>query len=203
MYQGRYSERANTAPVRKGTAKRRRLRWSKQFAVLACVAVLLTGFVGSSLAWLMAGTKPIKNVFEPGNVPPTIVEEMNGTVKNDVTVKNTGNVDAYIRAKLVFTWQDSSENVYGQTPLEKIDYEIQWVLDGWKKGSDGYYYYTSKVGSGESTGVLATGIKQITPNPAEGYTLHVEVLAESIQAEPSGENGAAYEAWGVDPAKLG
>lgn len=183
MYQGKYSERANTAPVRKGTAKRRRLRWSKQFAVLACVAVLLTGFVGSSLAWLMAGTKPIKNVFEPGNVPPTIVEQMNGTVKNNVTVKNTGNVDAYIRAKLVFTWQNEEGEVLGVAPTSN-DYTISWTNEGWKKGSDGYYYYTTPVAPGGSTGELATGIKQTTPNPAEGYTLHVEVLAESIQAEP-------------------
>ena len=202
MYQGRYSERANTAPVRKGTAKRRRLRWSKQFAVLACVAVLLTGFVGSSLAWLMAGTKPIKNVFEPGNVPPTIVEEMNGTVKNNVAVKNTGNVDAYIRAKLVFTWQNKAGEVLGVAPTSN-DYTISWTKAGWEDGSDGYYYYTTPVVPGGSTGVLATNIEQVNPNPAEGYTLHVEVLAESIQAEPSGENGAAYEAWGVDPAKLG
>lgn len=183
MYQGRYSERANTAPVRKGTAKRRRLRWSKQFAVLACVAVLLTGFVGSSLAWLMAGTKPIKNVFEPGNVPPTIVEEMTGTVKNDVAVKNTGNVDAYIRAKLVFTWQNEAGEVLGVAPTFG-DYTITLGNEGWEDGPGGYYYYTTPVVPGGSTGVLATDIKQITSNPAEGYTLHVEVLAESIQAEP-------------------
>ena len=203
MYQGKYSERANTAPVRKGTAKRRRLRWSKQFAVLACVAVLLTGFVGSSLAWLMDSTTEVKNEFVPGDVTPEVTEAFDHAVKNNVQIKNTGNVDAYIRAKLVFTWQDSSENVYGQTPLENIDYEIQWVLDGWKKGFDGYYYYTTPVVPGGSTKVLATGITQKVPAPAEGYTLHVEVLAESIQAEPSGENGAAHKAWGVDPAALG
>lgn len=196
MYQGKYSERANTAPVRKGTAKRRRLRWSKQFAVLACVAVLLTGFVGSSLAWLMAGTKPIKNVFEPGNVPPTIVEQMNGTVKNNVTVKNTGNVDAYIRAKLVFTWQNKAGEVLGVAPTVG-DYTITWTKAGWEDGSDGFYYYTTPVAPGGSTGVLATNIEQVITNPAEGYTLHVEVLAESIQAEPS---SAVKEAWGWSPA---
>lgn len=196
MYQGKYSERANTAPVRKGTAKRRRLRWSKQFAVLACVAVLLTGFVGSSLAWLMAGTKPIKNVFEPGNVPPTIVEEMNGTVKNNVTVKNTGNVDAYIRAKLVFTWQNEAGEVLGVAPTSD-DYTISWTKEGWVDGPGGYYYYTTPVVPGGSTKVLATGIMQVSPNPAEDYTLHVEVLAESIQAEPV---KAVKEAWNWTPS---
>ena len=183
MYQGRYSQSANPAPVRKGTARRRRLRWSKQFAVLACVAVLLTGFVGSSLAWLMDSTTEVKNEFVPGDVTPGVTEGFDGSVKSDVKIQNTGNVDAYIRAKLVFTWQNEAGEVLGVAPTSD-DYEIYWTTAGWKVGPGDYYYYTSKVGSGESTGVLATGIKQITPNPAEDYTLHVEVLAESIQAEP-------------------
>lgn len=195
MYQGRYSERANTAPVRKGTAKRRRLRWSKQFAVLTCVAVLLMGFVGSSLAWLMDSTPKVKNEFIPGDVTPEVTEGFDGNVKSDVKIQNTGNVDAYIRAKLVFTWQNKAGEVLGVAPTFG-DYTITWEKKGWEEGFGGYYYYTSKVGSGESTGVLATGIKQITPNPAEGYTLHVEVLAESIQAEP--EN-AVIDAWNWSP----
>lgn len=199
MYQGKYSERANTAPVRKGTAKRRRLRWSKQFAVLACVAVLLTGFVGSSLAWLMDSTEKVENKFIPGDVTPEVTEGFNGNVKSDVKIQNTGNVDAYIRAKLVFTWQNKAGEVLGVAPTS-YDYTISWTKEGWVKGSGGYYYYTSKVGSGESTGVLATGIKQITPNPAEGYTLHVEVLAESIQAEPV---KAVQEAWNWTPSDAG
>ena len=198
MYQGKYSERANTAPVRKGTAKRRRLRWSKQFAILACVAVLLVGFVGSSLAWLMADTEPIENVFEPGEVPPTIVEEMDGTVKNNVTVKNTGNVDAYIRAKLVFTWQNEAGEVLGVAPTSD-DYTIDWKKEGWEDGPGGYYYYKAPVAPEGSTGVLATGIKQLTQNPAEGYTLHVEVLAESIQAEPL---SAVSDAWKWKPSTV-
>lgn len=195
MYQGRYSQSANPAPVRKGTARRRRLRWSKQFAVLACVAVLLTGFVGSSLAWLMAGTEPIRNVFEPGEVPPTIHENMNGNVKSDISIENTGNVPAYIRAKLVITWQDDSGNVYGQAPVLGTDYTMSSLGQGWQKDG-GYYYHTGVVAPGESTGVLFGEIKQIGENPAEGYTLHVEVLAESIQAEPS---KAVSEAWGWTP----
>lgn len=202
MYQGKYSERANTAPVRKGTAKRRRLRWSKQFAVLACVAVLLMGFVGSSLAWLMDSTTEVENKFIPGDVTPGVTEDFDGSVKSDVQIKNTGNVDAYIRAKLVFTWQNEAGEVLGVAPTDR-DYAIFWEMEGWKKGSDGYYYYTTPVAPEGSTGVLATDIKQIASSPAEGYTLHVEVLAESIQAEPSGENGAAHKAWGVNPATLG
>ena len=198
MYQGRYSERANTAPVRKGTAKRRRLRWSKQFAVLACVAVLLTGFVGSSLAWLMDSTTEVKNEFVPGDVTPEVTEDFDDNVKSDVKIQNTGNVDAYIRAKLVFTWQNEAGEVLGVAPTVG-DYTITLGNEGWVDGPGGYYYYTTPVVPRGSTGVLATGIEQVSPNPAEGYTLHVEVLAESIQAEPS---SAVTKAWGVDPSEL-
>jgi len=196
MYQGKYSERSNTTPVRKGTAKRRRLRWSKQFTVLACIAVLLTGLVGSSLAWLMADTGPVINVFEPGKVPPTIHEEMNDNIKRNISIENTGNVPAYIRAKLVFTWQDPEGNILGQVPVVNEDYQMSGIGKGWRPDS-GYYYFTTKVEPGESTGVLCDSITQIGNNPAEGYTLHVEVLSESIQAEPV---KAVQEAWKLTPS---
>lgn len=199
MYQGRYSERANTAPVRKGTAKRRRLRWSKQFAVLTCVAVLLMGFVGSSLAWLMDSTPKVKNEFIPGDVTPEVTEGFDGNVKSDVKIQNTGNVDAYIRAKLVFSWQNEAGEVLGVAPTSD-DYTISWTKEGWVDGPGGYYYYTTPVVPGGSTKVLATGIMQVSPNPADGYTLHVEVLAESIQSEPE---RAVIDAWGWTPYDAG
>ena len=143
MYQGRYSERANTAPVRKGTAKRRRLRWSKQFAVLACVAVLLTGFVGSSLAWLMDSTTEVKNEFIPGDVTPEVTEGFDGSVKSDVKIQNTGNVDAYIRAKLVFTWQNKAGEVLGAAPTDS-DYTITINDTDWEE-IGGYYYCVQKI----------------------------------------------------------
>ena len=199
MYQGKYSERSNTTPVRKGTAKRRRLRWGKQFATLACIAVLLTGLVGSSLAWLMADTAPVINEFEPGEVPPTIHEEMNGNIKSNISVENTGNVPAYIRAKLVITWQDNEGNVLGKVPVEGDDYRVSGIGQGWVHDS-GYFYYTSKVEPGHSTGVLCGSIEQTGVNPADGYTLHVEVLAESIQSEPE---RAVIDAWGWTPSDAG
>ena len=196
MYQGKYSERANTAPVRKGTAKRRRLRWSKSFAVLACVAVLLTGFVGSSLAWLMDGTDPVVNEFTPGKVSTSIEESMAGNEKSNVYFTNTGNVPAYIRAKLVITWQDGSGNVYGQAPALGVDYTMSGLGSGWQQIGD-YYYYTAVVQPNDDTGVLFASITQTGDNPAAGYTLHVEILAEAIQAEPS---SAVKEAWNWSPA---
>lgn len=183
MYQGKYSDRANTAPARKGTAKRRRLRWSKPFAVLACVAVLLTGFVGSSLAWLMDDTDPVVNEFTPGKVSTSINENLNGNTKSDVSFTNTGNVPAYIRAKLVITWQDGSGNVYGQAPVQGSDYTMSELGSGWVF-QNGYYYYTTVVQPNDDTGVLFASITQMGDNPAAGYTLHVEILAEAIQAEP-------------------
>lgn len=199
MYQGRYSERANTAPARKGTAKRRRLRWSKPFAVLACVAVLLTGFVGSSLAWLMDNTDPVVNEFTPGKVSTSINENMNGNTKSNVSFTNTGNVPAYIRAKLVITWQDGSGNVYGQAPVLGDDYTMSGLGSDWVQSGD-YYYYTAVVQPGGATGVLFSSITQKGENPAEDYTLHVEVLAESIQSEPV---KAVIDAWGWNPYDAG
>ena len=42
--------------------------------------------------------------------------------------------------------------------------------------------------------MLITECKPLKAAPVAGYTLHVEILAQSIQAEP---DAAVKEAWGV------
>lgn len=172
--------------------KVKRLRWNRSFVVLASVLVLAIGLVGTTLAWITTNTESITNTFTPTEVTTTIVEEFENNVKNNVTVKNTGNIDAYIRAMVVVTWQDDAGNVYPGTPAAGTDYQIaipsdnKWVLNG------GYYYYTEKVAAGASTGNLLTNCKPLTDK--KGYHLVVEILSDAIQAEPK---TAVEEAWGV------
>lgn len=195
MYQGKHVSGAKRTPQRK-----RRLRWRKEFVLLCSVAALLTGFVGSTVAYLFTSTEEIENKFTPSSVTSEIEEDFDGNVKSDVKVKNTGDIPAYIRAKYVVTWQDDEGNVYGQLPVAGEDYSITLTLDGWDVGSDGYYYWTSSVPVGDTTGILIDVCKPLKAAPAEGYTLSVEILAEAIQAEPS---SVVAEAWGVTVAADG
>ena len=156
----------------------------KSILMLATMVLLLTFAVGGTIAYIVTSSGPVTNVFTPGTVGTSIKESFDRSVKNDVTVKNTGTVGSYIRAAVVVTWQDADGNVYGEAPVVGTDYRIVWSLEGWTGKSDGFYYYKTVVDPGASTGVLFTGCKPLKAAPAAGYTLHVEILASSIQAEP-------------------
>lgn len=182
----------------KNGRKVKRLRWNRSFVVLASVLVLIIGLVGTTLAFLIDSTTPVINTFTPTKVTGEITEEFDGKVKNNVQVKNTGNIDAYIRAMVVVTWQNDAGNVNATAPVEGTDYTLTWTMDGWVKNGN-YFYYTSKVAPNASTGILLTDCKPVDGKTPDGYHLVVEILSDAIQAEP--EN-AVTDAWGVDPTTL-
>lgn len=179
----------------KNGRKVKKLRWNRTFVVLASVLVLAIGLVGTTLAWIFTSTGEINNIFNPARVTTSVDESFDGQVKTNVKVKNTGNIDAYLRAMVVVNWQDGNGNV---KPAVSGDYTITWTMDGWVE-KDGYYYYTSPVAPDGLTKVLFTDCKPAEGKAPEGYELCVEILADGIQAEPA---GAVVEAWGFDPSKL-
>lgn len=162
----------------------------KSLVLLVCVALLLTCAVGSTVAYLKDGTKTVTNTFDPAEVDIEIEETFDGNVKSDVKIKNVKNIDAYIRAAVIVTWQDDDGKVYATAPVAGTDYTITWKKDGWEAGTDGFYYYTSPVAPGASTGVLFTACQPVAGKAPEGYTLHVEILAQGIQADGTGATTA-------------
>lgn len=167
----------------------------KTLLIVAAVAALLAVAVGSTIAFLVDNDGPIVNTFKPSKVPSEVVEDFKGNVKKEVKIKNKGNIDAYIRAAVVFTWQNEKGEVYPETPVRGTDYSITWTMDDWVKGSDGFYYYKNKVAPSGTTKVLFTDCKQLRAAPADGYTLHVEIIGSAIQAEP---DTAVKSAWDVN-----
>ena len=173
---------------------------SKTVVLLVAIAVLLTVTVGGTVAYLAASTSPVVNVFTPGSVGGGIEETLEGQVKKNVTVTNTGTADAYIRAKIVVTWQNSNGDVYPVMPTAGTDYTIDYGTEkGWTQGTDGFWYYSGKVGAGASTGNLIDTCSPVDGKAPSGYTLHVEILAQAIQAEP---DEAVKSAWGENAANL-
>lgn len=172
---------------------------TKGIIFIAAVMALLLAGVGMTVAYLMDATEEVVNTFTPSTVTSEVDEDFDdeNTVKKDVKIQNTGDIDAYIRAAVVITWQDKDGNVYPQTPVAGTDYSITWSKTGWVDGNDGYYYYSKKVGADAKTGVLISECQPLKAAPAEGYTLHVEILGSAIQAEP---DEAVKSAWGVTVA---
>lgn len=168
----------------------------KTILLLMAAALLMTATVGGTLAYLFAQTDPVENIFEPGRVVPVIHEEFSGSVKNNVTISNSGNVNAYIRAAVVVTWKTADGKIAPVAPVEGTDYVISCPVDSkWTKHTDGYYYYADPVAPGGSTGVLLTGCKlKDGATPPDGCSLNVEILTQAIQAEGMGATGA-IDAW--------
>lgn len=178
--------------VEKPTA-RRHIKKSKPSLLLVALVVLVGVLVGSTVAYLITNTGSVANSFTPAKITTDITEDFDGSVKNNVCVTNTGDVEAYIRAAVVVTWKCGSD-VYPTAPVPGTDYTMTCPADaGWVQ-SGSYYYYTSAVAPNASTGVLLTGCQPLHDAPATGYTLHVEILTEAIQSTPG---AAVTEAWGV------
>ena len=96
------------------------------------------------------------------------------------TVSNTSstNIVTYIRATVVVNWQDGEGNIWAIPPVENTDYTIS--APNCTLLSDGYYYYNGTRNPGEGFGI---NVEQIIPK--DGFSLHVQIFAESIQCVPS------------------
>ena len=171
--------------------KRRRL------TPLAAAALLMVLFmsVGGTLAWLTAHTSAITNTFTVATPGVEIKEGFDKQTKSTVQVKNTGEVEADIRVALIPTWTSDAEgkNPVGEpASLEDLNIEGPFPGEGWRKGSDGYYYYQTPVVPGDRTAVLLENATVTTEN---GYHMNLQVMADSIQADPT---RAVTAMWGTD-----
>lgn len=169
-------------------------RSTKFIALLVSMVLLVVGAVGGTVAYIVAHADPVENVFEATSVPCEVEEKFDGQVKTDVKIENQGNIDAYIRAKVVITWQDKEGNVAAQVPVENEDYTIEYAGDDKWFQKDGYWYCSEAVAPDETTPILIARCEPVKEKVPDGYYLSVEILAESIQSSP---DDAASEAWGI------
>lgn len=168
-------------------------RINKKVILLAVSLVLiLSAAIGGTVAYLIDQTGSITNTFTPAKVTPEIDEKFENNVKNNVKITNTGDIPAYIRVKVVVTWKDAKDNIYGAAPVLGTDYTWQIPGTDWVKGSDGFYYYTKPVPAGEKTSILLTDCKPVDGKAPAGYSLSVDIHAQAIQAEPT---TAVTSAW--------
>lgn len=185
MYKGTHRRKSGG----KGTAVVRSM------VMLVSLTLIIMTCVGVTIAYLSTKTENVVNTFEPGEVPPTINETFTGTLKEDVTVTNNGNVSAFIRAAIIVTWQDSEGNVAAVPPVENEDYEISFGSDWTKQEKSDFYYYKAAVAAGGTTTELIEKAYQL--KEYSGYQLHIEIVTQTIQSNPA---SVAEEAWGYVPA---
>ena len=161
--------------------------------VVACLCIAACA-AGGIWAYLADQTAPVANTFVPAKVTCAVEETFAGGVKSNVTVRNTGNVDAYIRATAVVTFVAEDGKVLATAPVEGVDYTVTWADSGWTKGSDGYWYHADPVApNGLTANLIQTAAAVSAP---AGYRLNIQIVATAIQSDPA---DAVQEAWGIAP----
>ena len=179
--------------MRMDSNKRRKSTASRKVIVLAiAVVLLLSATVTGTLMYLVSKTTAVTNTFEPATVTCEVQENFDGTVKKDVTVKNTSNIDAYLRVKLVtYRVNADGERIGGTAAIPSFT-----PGEGWFE-KDGFYYYKNPVAP-DATPVTdligKDGITLVEYNDADGGKQVIEVIAEAIQSVPT---SVVKEYWNV------
>lgn len=178
--------------------KRTRKSLRKSIALLVSLLLIIGVIVGGTTAFLIATDGPLENQFKSSQVTTEVEEGFDGTTKSNVSIKNTGDTEAWIRATVVVTWQDANGNVYGKAPVEGTDYDIVWESNSkWLSGGDDFYYYTSPVAPGNKTSVLINSCTSKDTAP-EGYFLTVEIIGSGIQSKPSHVFNSEWSSSGLE-----
>ena len=137
----------------------------------------------SKLTEFKPDTKYIFTIGLNGDVDITVTDDVVGSKKNNLQIQNTGIANGYIRATIVGYWADESGNVMEAWNWEEEKENfISLPGDGWKKGGDGFYYYTKVVPHNEYTSklfeeyVLSEENKNAHPN----QTLILDIVGQIV-----------------------
>lgn len=169
--------------------------------LVIAIAIIAIISISVAVAFMFRKTQPINNVFIPAEVDCKINEVFNGKEKTSINVQNTGNIESYIRMRIVTYWQDSKGNVVARSS-EALSFSI---TDDWFKVGDVYYYKHPVEAGAQTNEFLASGSKISLKKVDEKvddviYTYYqvVELLAEAIQSKPTNVVKETWEAVQVD-----
>lgn len=177
------------------------VRLHKRAILLGLAAALVVAVsIGGTLAWLTSTPSGLTNTFVPGEVPNEIHEEFDHNTKENVQIKNVGNVSAFIRVALVPSWRNNDTDHTGAGLSATGTYNITINTTDWTLGSDGYYYYNSAVQPDGLTAALVTTCSPKSGLSAAyaGKVFELDVISQSVQAEGMGQTiDTAQEAFQI------
>lgn len=188
MYKGQFEGKHDGAKAR--PVRRKKHHTGRLTAMVIATALLLALAISGTVAWLTTKGAPITNTFNPSKVACEVTESFNGTVKSSVNVKNTGDIDAYIRVKLVtYRTNEQGRHIGGTAEIPAFTPGAGWVA------YNGYYYYTKPVApNAQPENALISSINLTEKYiDADGGRQAIDVMAEAIQSVPE---AAVKAAWG-------
>ena len=163
---------------------------NKRIILIIMICMFTLALVSTPVvAYMIKQTTTAENTFTPATVECQLKEEFTDNEKTSITVTNKGNINAYIRVRLVTYMTDGAGNVTTATP-PSVDLTLGDNLGGdWiKDANSNTYYYKNAVAPNGTTGDLLKAKISLEDGQV------VVVLAEAIQANPS---NAVASAWGV------
>nr|MBQ8245068.1 hypothetical protein [Oscillospiraceae bacterium] len=176
-------------------ASRSRCRIGKRSGILLASIVLVLGIsIGTTVAYLLDQTGSVVNTFTPATVTVDVEETFQNNIKENVALRNKSNIKVYVRATIAEYWKKGNDIV--AKPDGGSVNKVMGVMTNWLE-KNGIYYYKTPLDPGAVTAEL---IDKVTVEIPEGYTYHLDVYAEAIQAEPA---SAVASAWGVQFAADG
>ncbi len=171
--------------------------------LIACLSILA---VGGTLAYYST-SNTAHNLITTGGIDIKIIETgadgnpfpadgiknvMPGQkVTKEVTVRNVGNNDAYIRLKVNGSVLDANKQ-----PLEYKYISCDFDTENWEK-RDGYYYYLKPLAPNETTEALFSQVS-FDPNMGNEYqnaTVNITVEAEAVQVRNNGTDVFTAAGW--------
>lgn len=165
----------------------------KRNLIIISSIILVATTIATTIAFI-SKDNTIDNDFLLGTVSTAVDETFTNNVKEDVSIENTGNVDAYIRAFILISYKDANGVILTDTPAANTDYSMtmsnstNWLYSS----TDGFYYYKLPVAPNNNTDILIDECRELQSH--NGKILSVDIITQSIQATPS---SAVTEAWGV------
>lgn len=173
-------------------------------ATLLISLLLIFGIaVSGTLSYLFVSSALANNSFRAVKVKSEVSESFGGSLKTNVAIKNSGDIDAFIRVALVLTWEDDNGNAVNR-PASLADLNITLNSADWFCGSDGYYYCKTRLAPSAFTPVLinSASVKPDSAGYLAGCHLNLQILSEAIQAEPETAVSSAWPAVHVAGAVL-
>ena len=171
--------------------------------IIAAIALLAVAAIGLTLAFMFKKIRAV-NTLTPAVVSCAAYEkldgkEVSGTTaavgqeKSDIRVKNTGNINEYLRVRLVSYFVDGEGNISGSAASV---YPKITLNDGWIAGTEHTYYYTKPIKPNDETPILCQPFTLLQKQTSDGTKIYqvIEVFAEAVQAEPDAAVNAAWNA---------
>ena len=183
----------------------------KKILLAAAVVICLTIAVSGTLAYFTF-EDTAHNVITSGGVSIEVVEKTKSTdgaeledfpkegitgvmpgteVSKIVSVRNTGNSEAWVRVKVDATIKSAEGE--GKLPSDVMTYTVS---GDWTE-KDGYYYYNNKVPAGESTSILFDTVK-FDPEMGNKYQnckANIKISAQAVQTANNGTTVMDAQGW--------